>query len=225
MEIDPQLQFHISVDINNFYSTVARVGLPYSRNIESGFLCCTRQHTHAHAHMQTHLHGIAHVPTHIIPVSLIAAWCKSKPFSCLPLTIIWPSPLECTHIYSHTHTYIHRTRLLYNKAITIKAVRAGVLSITAEKLCLTHPAWHHVNCKHTLRLCSHTHHCMCVCVVPHTFLCKSHMDGTWDGKLRLEVGLFEEVRTVVRYCKKKMAIWSQKDRKWLERHSHNWLGE
>lgn len=164
MEIDPQLQFHISVDINNFYSTVARVGLPYSRNIESGFLCCTRKHTHAHAQMQTHLHGIAHVPTYIIPVSLIAAWCKSKPFSCLPLTIIWPSPLECTHIYSHTHTYIHRTRLLYNKAITIKAVRAGVLSITAEKLCLTHPAWHHVNCKHTLRLCSHTHHCMCVCV-------------------------------------------------------------
>ena len=96
---------------------------------------------------------------------------KSKPFSCLPLTIIWPSPLECTH----THMP-HTRRLLYNKAITIKAVRAGVLSITAEKLHLTRPAWHRVTCKHTRAqaICPNTQMtlgacdvdciCMCVCV-------------------------------------------------------------
>lgn len=86
MEIDPQLQFHIIVDISDFYSTGARVGPPCSRKIKSGIVFYT--HGHTHTHMQTHLHGIAHVLTYIIPVSLIAAWCISKPFSCLPLTII-----------------------------------------------------------------------------------------------------------------------------------------
>lgn len=41
-------------------------------------------------------------------------------------------------------THTHTRRPLYNKAITIKAVRAGVLSITAEKLHLTHPTRHGV---------------------------------------------------------------------------------
>lgn len=77
---------------------------------------------------------------------------KSQPFSCLLLTIIWPSPLE----WSHTHTY--ERCLLYNKAITIKAVRKGVLSNTAGKLHLTHPSWPYATCKHTdaLRSTRHT---------------------------------------------------------------------
>ena len=92
----------------------------------------------------------------IIVMSLNVARHKSKLFSCLPLTIIWPSPLECTH--RHTHMP-HTRRLLYNKAITIKAVRAGVLSITAEKLHLSHPARHRVTCKQTRAqaICPNTH--------------------------------------------------------------------
>lgn len=69
----------------------------------------------------------------VILMSVNVARDKSKPFSHLPLPIIWPLPLKWT---PPTHTRC----LLYNKAITIKAVIAGVLSITAEKLHLTHPA-------------------------------------------------------------------------------------
>lgn len=96
-----------------------------------------KTHVHIHTHPHTQIYMPYRMFCSIILMSINVAQNKSKPFSRLSLTITWPSP--CTHQPS-TDTHTHTRRLLYNKAITIKAVSAGVLSNIAQKLHLTHPA-------------------------------------------------------------------------------------
>lgn len=83
------------------------------------------------------------------------------------------SPHYNTAITIRMVTHTHERCLLYNKAITIKAVREGVLSNTAGKLHLTQPSWPCATCKHTeaLRLTLHTRNSMCPKAHLHTHVC------------------------------------------------------